>query len=267
MEPILNIAMNAARRAGQVITRNLDKLDTLVVEAKDHHDFVTEVDLLAERMIIDTIQKAYPDHGILGEESGAIEGLQNEITWIIDPLDGTTNYIHGLPHFAVSIAVKIKNRIEYGLVYDPIRQEFFTAARGNGTRLNESRRLRVSSCKVLDDAILGTGFIRKTQRAVEQHKTMLNELITRHVFLRHSGAATLDLAYIAAGRLDGYWETSLKPWDMAAGALLIKEAGGLVSDAMGTEDYLETGSIVAANPALFKILLPMVRAAMVNPSA
>lgn len=261
MEPILNIAMNAARKAGQIITRNLDKLDTLNVQDKGYREFVSDVDLLAERFIIETIQRAYPDHCILAEESGQIEGIHSDVTWIIDPLDGTTNYIHGLPHFAVSIAVQVKNRVEYGLIYDPIRQEVFTAARGGGARLDD-RRIRVSSCKTIEDALLGTGFASRNKTGIAQQKTLINEFIDRHVSFRRSGAATLDLAYVAAGRLDGYWETSLKPWDMAAGALLIREAGGLVSDSMGTEDYLDTGSIVAANPTLFKSLLPIIRAAV-----
>lgn len=258
-QPIINIALSAARRAGNIITRHLDKLDTLTIHDKNYHDFVSEVDLLAEQAIIETIHKAYPNHSILAEETGHIDGAEGDlVTWIVDPLDGTLNYIHGYPHFAVSIAVKIKNRLEYGLIYDPIRHEFFIASRGDGARVND-RRLRVSARKSLDDALLATGLASKTPHAAEQHLAILKELTNRSIPVRRGGSAALDLAYVAAGRLDGYWETGLKPWDMAAGALIIKEAGGLVSDFLGSEDYLAGGNIVAGNSYMLRLLLQTIR--------
>lgn len=257
MHPVVNNAVNAARSASKVILRMMGHVDTYNISEKSRNDFVTEVDKLAEAEIIKILKKTYPDHTIIAEESGLIDGDEDYV-WLIDPLDGTTNYIHGIPHFAISIAMKHKNKLEHGVIFDPIRNELFTASRGEGARLNE-RRIRVSQQIRLEKALIGTGFPFKH---IDLIKTYLNafEAILPHTGgMRRAGAAALDLAYVAAGRFDGFWEFFLSPWDMAAGALLIKEAGGLVGDADGGEDYLNTGNIVCGNPKIFKALLQLIK--------
>ncbi|EKD55439.1 MAG: myo-inositol-1(or 4)-monophosphatase [uncultured bacterium] len=257
-EPFLNIAIQAARAAGNIIIRALDRLDKVKITEKQPNDYVTEVDQHAERDIIAIIRKAYPKHGILAEESGETEGV-DDYTWIIDPLDGTRNFIHGFPHFAVSIALSYKGKIEHGVIYDPIRQELFTASRGKGAQLN-NRRIRVSTHKELSECLLGTGFpFRHSADLITAYTDSLKALLPLAGDVRRAGAATLDLAYVACGRLDGFWEMGLKPWDMAAGSLLIKEAGGLVSDFTGAEDYLKTGNIAAGNPKILKLLLKKIK--------
>lgn len=254
-EPIVNIAIRAARVAGDVIVRALDRLDQVNISEKRPNDFVTEIDQQAEKEIIHIIRKAYPQHAILGEESGSTSGApENVYEWVIDPLDGTRNFIHGFPHFAVSIAVLLKGRIEHGVIYDPIRQELFTASRGKGAFLNQ-RRIRVSTRKLLKNCLLGTGFPSQRPELVESYTRGLTALLPLSGDVRRAGAATLDLAYVACGRLDGFWEMALKPWDIAAGSLLIREAGGLVSDFSGGEDWYASGNIVAASPRIFKLLL------------
>jgi len=253
--PFVNIAVQAARAAGNTIVRAMDRLDTLQVSQKSTNDFVTEIDQQVERDIIYYIRKAYPNHSILGEESGETIGENDEYTWIIDPIDGTRNFIHGFPHFAVSIALSYKGVIQHGVIYDPVRQELFTASRGKGAQLNE-RRIRVSKHTQLEECLLGTGFPYHHSEAHQQaYVHSLQTLIPQCGDIRRAGAATLDLAYVAAGRLDGFWELGLKPWDLAAGTLLIKEAGGLVCDIHGGENYLKTGNIVAASPKILKLLL------------
>ena len=256
MHPMLNIAVRAARSAGNIIVRNLDRIETLTVQTKDRNDFVSEVDRQAEQEIIAVLRKAYPDHGVLAEESGRREG--NDYQWIIDPLDGTTNYLHGFPQFAVSIALQHKGRMEQGVVYDPLRQELFTASRGAGAMLNE-RRIRVTSRRSLDGALLGTGFPFKSQQHLDAYLDMFRSLFPRTAGIRRPGSAALDLAYVAAGRLDGFWEIGLNIWDMAAGVLLIQEAGGLSSDFVGGHDYLENGNLVAGNPKVFAEILKTIR--------
>lgn len=256
-DPLLNIAIQAARSAGNIIVRALDRLDKIQISEKKPNDYVTDIDQNAEREIISIIRKANPNHGILGEESGEIDG--NDYTWIIDPLDGTRNFIHGFPQFAVSIAVRYKSRIEHGVTYDPIRQELFTASRGKGAQLND-RRIRVSGNKSLNECLLGTGFPhRHSPEAIQSYLASLQSVLPLSGDVRRAGAATLDLAYVASGRLDGFWEMGLEPWDLAAGSLLIKEAGGLVCDFNGTEDYLKNGNIVAANPKILKLLLQQLK--------
>lgn len=256
MHPTLNIAVRAARSAGNVIIRNLGKLESLTIHSKDRNDFVTEVDQKAEQEIIGILRKAFPEHGILAEESGLRDG--NDFQWIIDPLDGTTNFLHGFPQFAVSIALRHKGRMEQGVIYDPLRQELFTATRGAGAMLND-RRIRVAKRDSLEGALLGTGFPFKAQHHLDAYLDMFRALFPRTAGIRRPGSAALDLAYVAAGRLDGFWEIGLSIWDMAAGVLLIQEAGGLSSDFVGGHNYLESGNIVAGNPKVFADILKTIR--------
>jgi len=257
MHPLVNIAVRAARQAGDIIVRHLDRAGHLDVQAKGLNDYVSEVDRQAEDRIIETIRHSYPDHGILAEESGA--SGSDEHLWIIDPLDGTTNFLHGFPQFAVSIAYQHKGRLENAVIYDPMRQEMFTASRGRGAMLNE-RRIRVSKQSKLDGALLGTGFPFREHEHIDVYIDIFRDLMKKTAGIRRPGAAALDLAYLAAGRLDGFWEFGLKPWDMAAGVLLIQEAGGLVSDHAGGHDFMQTGNIVCGNPKLFKEILKTIHA-------
>mgnify|MGYP003587878482 FL=1 len=263
VHPLLNIAVRAAREAGKVIVRDIDRVDTLDVSAKGHNDFVSEVDRRAEHAIISTIRRSYPDHAVLGEESGA-DGTSDHV-WVIDPLDGTTNYLHGFPVFCVSIAVKYRGKIEQGVVYDPLRNELFTATRGRGAQLND-RRIRVSRRTGLEGALLGTGFPYRDLSQLDEYLAVFRELITRTAGIRRPGSAALDLAYVAAGRMDGFWECGLKEWDVAAGTLLIQEAGGTVTDFHGGEDYLATGDIVGGNLRVHGAILEVVRRLGARPS-
>jgi len=228
------------------------------VKSKRANDFVTEVDRAAEAAIIQAIHAAYPEHAILGEETGAIDGGKQEYRWIIDPLDGTTNFIHGFPQYCVSIGIEHRGALAHGVVYDPIRDELFTASKGNGAFLND-RRIRVSKCSRLGDALVGTGFPFKELTRVDLYLKQLRQLMEKSSGVRRAGAAALDLAYVACGRLDGFWELGLLPWDMAAGALLIQEAGGLVGDLEGEQSFLESGDVCAAAPKLFPALLQALR--------
>ncbi|MCC6206681.1 MAG: inositol monophosphatase [Gammaproteobacteria bacterium] len=252
MNPALNIAIMAARKAGGVMLRYIDRISTLTVANKSRNDYVSEVDRLAEEEIIRVIRKAYPEHGILAEESGLRNG--NDYQWIIDPLDGTTNYLHGFPQFAVSIALSNRGKIEQGCIYDPLREELFTASRGSGAFLND-RRIRVSSAKSLEGTLLGTGFPFKQQQHLDAYLEMFKVLHRESAGIRRAGSAALDLAYVAAARLDGFWEIGLNPWDMAAGTLLIQEAGGMVSDFRGGDTYHQSGNIVGGNPKVFQAML------------
>ena len=254
MHPALNIAKRAALSASRILLRHFDHLERLNVTAKQRNDFVSEADVQAEREIIQTLRKTYPNHGILAEESGEHSAQDDEYQWVIDPLDGTTNFLHGIPHFAISIALRHKNRLEAALIYDPIRQEMFTAARGSGAQLND-RRMRVSSVIHMENALLGTGFPFRHPQHQPAYLGMFGKLFGSCIEIRRAGSAALDLSYVAAGRLDAYWEIGLKPWDMAAGALLVQEAGGLVSDFGGGNEFMRTGNIVAGSPKVFKALL------------
>lgn len=253
MEPLLNIAVNAARQAGEIIIRQMEQVDRLKITPKNGQEFFSEVDIKAEQAIINAIHKAYPEHGILAEESGSQEG-DGESIWIIDPLDGTSNYLHGFPFFSVSIALKIKGRIEHGVIYDPLRHECFAASRGRGARLND-RRIRVSKQTLLSASLLGTGFSFRDDALSQRYLPTFNTLFSKCAGMRRTGSAALDLAYVASGRLDGFWEFGLRPWDIAAGSLLIREAGGLISDAQGADDFLKSGDVVAGTPKVFKSLL------------
>lgn len=260
MHPMLNIAIRAARRAGNLISSAIDQVDRLDVTEKSSNDFVSQVDRQAEESIISVLREAYPGHDILAEESGDTTGNTggSEYQWIIDPLDGTTNFLHGFPQFAVSIGLKYKGRMEHAVIYDPTRQELFSASRGAGAKLND-RRIRVSSRKGLKGALLGTGFPFKQQQDLDTYLATFKALFPMTAGIRRPGSAALDLAYVAAGRLDGFWEIGLNPWDMAAGALLVQEAGGLVGDFSGDDDYLQTGNVVAGNPKVFKEILQAIR--------
>ncbi|VAX11199.1 Inositol-1-monophosphatase [hydrothermal vent metagenome] len=260
MHPMLNIAIRAARKAGDVIARHADQIDKLTITEKSQNDFVSEVDQMAEQEIIHIIQKAYPDHSILAEESG-LTAREEEYQWIIDPLDGTTNFLYGFPHFSVSIALRHNGRLTQAVVYDPMRQEMFSASRGGGAQFN-SRRMRVSKRKDLNGALLGTGIPYKASQEGEMSDAyfeMMKALIPGSAGIRRAGSAALDLAYVAAGRLDGFWELDLNIWDIAAGVLLIEEAGGIVSGITGNPDHLQTGHVVAGNPRLFKSMLQTIK--------
>jgi len=268
MHPLLNIAIKAARRAGSVINRAALDGSPLEVRAKHANDFVTQIDRAAESAAIDIIRRAYPDHVILAEESGEsrisgtrpgkAKSAQSETRWIIDPLDGTTNFIHGFPQYAVSIAVEQRGRIAHAVVYDPLKNELFTASQGRGAFLND-RRMRVTKCTHLRDALVGTGFPFKELSRLDLYLRHLEGIMRGAAGIRRAGAAALDLAYVACGRLDAFWEMGLAPWDMAAGALLISEAGGLVGDLGGGQDYLASGDIAAATPKVFPELLAALR--------
>jgi myo-inositol-1(or 4)-monophosphatase len=264
MQPILNIAVNAARNASKVIMRSIGRLDIRDINEKDKNDFVTEVDKSAEKEIIATLRKSYPDHKIIAEESGISEG-SDDFVWIIDPLDGTTNYIHGVPHYAISIAFQYKGKLEHGLIYDPIRNELFLTSRGEGSKLND-RRIRVSSNSRLEHCLIGTGFPFKNLNDFPLYLKTFAEILPNVSGIRRAGSAALDLAYVAAGRFDGFWELGLKQWDIAAGVLMVKEAGGLVSDFLGEEGYLDNGNIIAGNPKIFKALLQIIRPLTLGPN-
>jgi myo-inositol-1(or 4)-monophosphatase len=264
MHPMLNIAVRAARRAGDLISRYVDRVPTVNVATKAHNDFVTEVDRAAEFAIIEIIRAAHPDHAILAEESGR-HGT-HDYCWIIDPLDGTTNFLHGFPQIGVSIAITYKDRLQNAVVYDPLRQDLFTASRGQGAQLN-GRRIRVAGRVSLDDALIGTGFPVKHRSHLDRYLRQFRAVIERTAGLRRAGAAALDLAYVACGRLDGFWEMGLSPWDMAGGALLVEEAGGVVSDLDGGAEFLATGTIVAGNPRVLKQLLALLEHGSANPTA
>jgi myo-inositol-1(or 4)-monophosphatase len=253
MHPMLNTAVKAARKAGSLITRASFDLDKLTVRTKRQNDFVSEVDHAAEDAIISTLKTAYPDHGFLGEESG-YRDREAENLWIIDPLDGTTNFLHGVPQYCVSIALVNKGTLRHGVVLDPTRNELFTASKGAGAFLND-RRIRVSRVDKLEAALMGTGFPFREVGHLDEYLRMMKNMIMSTSGIRRPGAAALDLAWVAAGRFDGFWEMGLSPWDMAAGALLIREAGGLVGDFEGEDKFLDSGRIVASNGKLFAAIL------------
>ena len=259
MQPIINIAVKAARRAGEIINQSIDRMDTVNISEKSPNNFVTSVDKACEEAIIDVLTYAYPDYSIIAEESGVTLGKQRENCWIIDPLDGTTNFIHGIPQFAISIALKQGDHIEHGVVYDPVRDDLFTASRGGGARLN-GRRLRVGQCPHISKALLAIGYPHNTgPEGLDNYFKMLKDLTLEGAGLRRLGAATLDLCYVACGRVDGYFESGIHPWDIAAGSLIAKEAGAFVTDFAGGEDYLKQGKIVTGNPRIQQVLLAMLQ--------
>ena len=255
MQPLLNIAVRAARRAGELIVRSLNRLESLTVSSKGRNDFVTEVDRAAEQEIIGSIRRLYPQHAFLAEESGR-SGGEHETLWIIDPLDGTTNFLHGFPVFAVSIACQVRGRLEHAVVYDPMRGELFTASRGAGAHL-DNHRMRVSKARALEGALIATGFpYRANTRYLDDYLGMLKAVTQQAAGVRRPGSAALDLAYVAAGRVDGFWEIGLAAWDTAAGTLLIQEAGGRIGTLTGAE-YRQGGHVVAGTPKVYAELIEL----------
>lgn len=258
MHPMLTIAVRAARKAGNLIAKHYETPDSVETTQKGTNDFVTNVDRDAEHMIIDVIRKSYPKHTIISEECGELEGEDKDVQWIIDPLDGTTNFVKRFPHFAVSIAVRIKGRTEVAVVYDPMRNELFTASRGQGAQLN-GYRLRGTNAKDLSGTILATGFPFKAKQHANSYINVIGKLFTECADFRRTGSAALDLAYVAAGRVDGFFEVALKPWDFAGGELLVRESGGVVTDFVGGHNHYSSGNIVAGNPRVVKGILNTMR--------
>ncbi|WP_373767816.1 inositol-1-monophosphatase [Glaesserella sp.] len=257
MNPMLNIAIRAARKAGNIIAKGYEQApqDTQVTH-KSSNDYVTEIDKAAEAAIIEVIRKSYPEHSVVGEESGVSAGTNTDVQWVIDPLDGTTNFVKRFPHFAVSIGIRVNGRTEVGVVYDPIRNELFTAVRGEGAKLNEFRLRIDNDRRDLAAAVLATGFPFKAAQHRRTHLNMVEALMDNGVAdFRRTGSAALDLAYVAAGRVDGYFEIGLKPWDCAAGDLIAREAGALVTNFVGGTDYLTSGNVVAGNARTVKEIL------------
>ncbi|KAF0814952.1 Inositol-1-monophosphatase [Andreprevotia sp. IGB-42] len=255
MHPMLNTAVRAARRAASVIQRASNNLDVIVTEKKGHNDFVSEVDRAAEQAIIETILEAYPTHAIHAEESGN-QG-KSEYTWIIDPLDGTTNFLHGFPQYAISIALEHKGVITQAVVYDPNRNDLFTATRGVGAFLND-RRIRVSKARELSESLIGTGFPYTNFKHLDVYLNIFRDMAQKAAGIRRPGAAALDLAYVACGRFDGFFEFDLKLVDIAAGSLLVQEAGGLITDMQGEEKYLESGDVLCGTPRVFGQMLQLI---------
>lgn len=261
MQPMASIALKAAHRAGHLILKASEDHDRIKVDTKSENDFVSEVDKAAEAEVLYHLKKTYPTHGFLCEEGGLIEGREDgtDYLWVIDPLDGTTNFIRGIPHYAVSIACYHQGRLEHGVIYDPCRDESFVASRGRGVQMN-GRRLRVNSRANMDGALIGTGipFKGRHDDKLPAYANCMSDIAGSCAGIRRAGAASLDLAYVAAGRLDAFWEIGLSRWDIAAGVLMIKEAGGLVSDFNGADKYEESGNIVAGSPKCFKAVLKAV---------
>lgn len=248
---MLNIAIRAARNAGDIILRASENVGQLKINFKTKNDYVTEVDRMAEQEIISVIRTSFPTHGFLAEESGLQSG--DDYVWIIDPLDGTTNFLHGFPVYAVSIALKYKNKLTLAVVYDPLRDELFTAEKGGGAMLN-NRKIRVTQPNSLKGALIGTGFPFKSKKNLDAYLGMFSALVGDTAGIRRAGAAALDLAYVASGRLDGFWEIGLQPWDMAAGVLLIQEAGGVLTDFSFKDQYLQSGNLIAGSPKMHQLM-------------
>ncbi|CAM4061040.1 inositol-1-monophosphatase [Vibrio neonatus] len=258
MHPMLNIAIRAARKAGNHIAKSLETADKIEVSLKGENDFMTNINKDAEHVIIDTIKSSYPDHSIVAEESGLTTGKDDAVQWIIDPLDGTNNFVKGIPHFAVSIAVRINGKTEVACVYDPMLNELFTAQRGAGAQLNNSR-IRVKQLKDLQGTVLATGFPFKQKQHSESYFKIMSSLFTEVADFRRTGSPALDLCYLAANRVDGYFELGLKPWDLAAGDLIAREAGVILTDFAGGTDYMKSGNIVGSSARGVKNILRHIR--------
>lgn len=255
MNPMLTIAVRAARAAGRISMRYYERVDSLKVSKKSRNDFVSDVDRASEIAIIEELRGKYPHHGILAEESGSHSGRgTDDYEWIIDPLDGTTNYLHGFPQWSISIALRHRGRMQLGVVYSPLNEELFTAERGGGAFLNE-HRIRVSTRPSMDAALIGTGIPFRDEARLDLYLRMMRQVIPGTAGIRRPGSAALDFAYLAAGRLDGFWELDLAIWDFAAGALLVAEAGGTVTDLHGGDRFFETGDVVAGGLKVHRELL------------
>ena len=257
MHPMLNTAVKAARKAGSIINRASFDIDKLTIRKKRQNDFVSEVDEAAEEAIISVLRDAYPDHGILAEESGRTD-TKSDYVWVIDPLDGTTNFLHGFPQYCVSIGLPHKGKPTQAVVYDTNRNELFTASKGVGAYLND-RRIRASRADKLEDALVGTGFPFREVGHLDDYLRMFKNVTKGTSGIRRPGAAALDLAWVACGRIDAFWEIGLSPWDMAAGALLVREAGGLIGDLDGNEGFMDSGRVVATNSKLFSAFLQLLK--------
>jgi len=255
---MLNTAVKAARKAGTLITRASFDVDKLTIRRKRQNDFVSEVDEAAEEAIIAVLRDAYPDHGILAEESGRKDAKNADYVWVIDPLDGTTNFLHGFPQYCISIGLLHKGKPTQAVVYDPNRNELFTASKGVGAYLND-RRIRVTRTDRIEDALVGTGFPFREVGHLDDYLRMFRNVTMAASGIRRPGAAALDLAWVACGRIDAFWEIGLSPWDMAAGALLVREAGGLIGDLDGNDGYLDSGRVVATNAKLFSAFLQLLK--------
>ena len=260
MHPMLNTAIKAARRGATIINRASFDLDRIESTEKQHNDYVSEVDKAAEAVIIETLLTAYPSHAILAEESGASANLtaQSEFVWIIDPLDGTTNFLHGFPQYCVSIALQHNGALTQAVIFDPTRNELFAATKGAGAFLND-KRIRVTKRDKLADSLIGTGFPFRSEADIESYIPMFKAMSGKCQGLRRAGSAALDLAYVAAGRFDGFFEKGLKPWDIAAGALIVTEAGGITGTFEGESDYLHKGDIISATPKVFAQLINVLK--------
>ena len=256
MHPTLNIAVKAARRAGSIITRASEDIGSLTINDKGFNDFVSEVDLASEKEIIRVLKTAYPEHAFLGEESGLTHQADN--IWIIDPLDGTTNFLHGFPQYCISIALEQKGEITQAEIYDPNRNDLFTATKGQGAYLNQ-RRIRVSNKSKLKDSLLGTGFPFRDFQHLPVYLKIFEEVVRGTSGIRRPGSAALDLAYVAAGWFDGFFEINLSKWDIAAGGLLVTEAGGIVSDFSEKDGWIESGNIVATTPKIYEPLIKIIQ--------
>ena len=252
--PYINIAEKAALEAGTIMLQKTRDLHRLTIYAKAENDFVSEVDIACEEIVIEHIQKAYPEHAILSEEKGFNEVKGSDYCWVIDPLDGTTNFLHGFPFFAVSIGLLHRQKPVVGVIFDPVHNELFVAGQGQGATLNQ-RKIRVNKKKEISAALIGTGIPCQHNQNVDVYLANIRSLITQSASIRRAGAAALDLCYVAAGRLDAFWEFGLKSWDITAGTVIVQEAGGMVGDMAGGFTHLETGNILAANSVLFKTLL------------
>lgn len=257
MHPMLNTAIKAARAAGEIILRNVDRVDTLTISSKSRNDYVSEVDKKAEAEIIHILGRAYPEHGFFGEESGD-QSDGREYQWVIDPLDGTTNFLHSIPQYSVSIALRRERHFEQAVIYDPLKDELFTASRGAGAQLN-GKRIRASTTRSLEGALLGTGIPFREDQDLELYLETLRVLVPGTAGIRRAGSAALDLAYVAAGRFDGFWEFGVNKWDVAAGILLVQEAGGLVGDLYGGLNHYENGDILCGGAKVYKSMLERLR--------
>jgi len=258
MHPMLNIAIRAARNAGKIISKGFENLEKVDFEEKTLNDYVCSVDKESELSIISTLKNSYPDHSFLSEESGIENGKDTNHQWIIDPLDGTNNFLRGIPHFAISIALKIKGRTEIGIIFDPIQNELFSAVLGQSSQV-DGYRTRATSVTKLTKTLLATGFPFKAKHHTQSYLNIFKELFLQVGDIRCSGSPALDIAYVAAGRFDGFWEFSLKPWDIAAGELILKESGAMMTDFEGGNHYMKSGNVVAANPKLLKDMLCVIR--------